>query len=226
MKFMAKLWALLVLIGVCSFGLPAAAHTATDTLTCMKAGLEAKPFTGSYASRLKQARQLQAGTVQVRVNDSWKTLPVSGSLWQLCEGPSLQERLDSANLTIGELAQTNGTLTEKVGKLTTELETTGGELTKAKTANADLQHKLANRTFVSNIQWVVMVVLAFALILLAYDPQITAWQEARHQRSVHKRTKGHVDFTPEPQGVRNDAAPAKDSGDGTVEGTGPHAGQI
>lgn len=218
MKFMTKLWALLVLIGVCSIGLPAVAHTASDTVACMKAGLEAKPFTGSYASRLKQARHLRADTVQVMVNNTWKPLPVGGSLWQLCEGPTLEQQLASANLTIGELAQTNGTLTEKVGKLTDELETTGGELVKAKTANADLQHKLANRTFVSNIQWVVLTLLLVFFLMACYRDQLDYWFENRHQRSIRKDTKRSADYSP---------APVTEPGDDTAPDSGPrHAGQI
>ena len=212
MKFMTKLWALLVLIGVCSFGSQAYAQTRAETLSCMKAGLEAKPFTGSYASRLKQARQLQAGTVQVRVNDSWKPLPVGGSLWQLCEGPTLEERLDSANLTIGELAQTNGTLTEKVGKLTDELEATGGELTKAKTANADLRDDLQNLKLVSGVQWLVMILLLALFLMACYRDQMDYWFENRHQRSIRKHAKRPADYSP---------APVTEPGDDTAPDSSP-----
>lgn len=212
MKFIAKLWALLVLIGVCSFGSQAYAQTRAETLSCMKAGLEAKPFTGSYASRLKQARHLRADTVQVMVNNTWKPLPVGGSLWQLCEGPTLQERLNSANLTIGELAQTNGTLTDKVGALTRELGTTGDELTKAKAANADLRHKLDNRSFVSTLQWVVMTLLLVFFLMACYRDQLDYWFENRHQRSIRKHAKRPADYSP---------APVTEPGDDTAPDSSP-----
>ena len=81
--------------------LPAAAHTARETQTCVQAGLASVPFTGklSPAHKLRKARHLAVGQTVV-VNGASVKLEAGQSLWSLCAGPSLIDGLKTENASL------------------------------------------------------------------------------------------------------------------------------
>lgn len=184
MKLMSKLWALLVLVGVCSFGSQAFAKTNMEVLTCMNAALQSAPFTGTQSQRLKQARHLQAGTNLLIGKEFTPTTTEKSSAWRLCEGPTLQEQLDSANAYVDNLLEENSELSDRVAGLKTKLKNNDQELNKVKDLTQQQQHKLSDARFLSTVQWIVMVVLLALFLMACYRQHLDEFLENRHQRSI------------------------------------------
>lgn len=81
---------------------PAAAKTEKEVMQCVDTALDHKPFSGTKAQRLAQARRLQPN-VDLFINGSWTDLPKGSNPYRLCGGGSSAEQLAAANKEIDRL---------------------------------------------------------------------------------------------------------------------------
>lgn len=152
----------------------ASAKTLTEIDACKDAALAAAPFTGSVAKREVQARHLD-GTDFVVING--ERVSATRPIWNLCEGPSLEEQLASANVRIASLERQNARLTTASTSSRDTLAATKAELGTAKAT-------IKSEKFFGRI-WLVLGLIVLALLGLMIFAFSRLWDDhARLQRRM------------------------------------------
>lgn len=212
MKFMTRLWALLVLIGVCSFGSQALASTSSGTLACKQAGFAASPFSGSVKQKERQAKNLAVGT-PLLVNGVVTPLPANSSLWELCAGPSLEEQLASAKVQINELTLSNTDLKGRLENIWKVAGPNNRELKILRVKSENQLQELEAAESVNGLLWLMVLILTALLFVSLFRNSLrNVMDDLRHPSVRKKGVKRSVDFTPDP---------AKDQVDDTAPDSSP-----
>ena len=103
-------------------------RTPAETVACMNASLKERPFTGTYSTRLAQARHLKSDATVI-IDGTPVSLPQGSTIWKPCAGPSLEQRMVALNASYKRLydfAVQQDRELKRLGRLNTDLTTTVG----------------------------------------------------------------------------------------------------